>query len=955
MPKSASLQSSFSSGELSPLFYGQADNPRYKKGLKTGLNILPMLQGPAVFRPGTKYAATAKNAAAPTLIPFVFSESQAYMLEFGQQYIRFYANNAPILTSGTSYQLVLSTSMNTGYTNPAIPVTTPFNFLQGNIGAVYATRANQQLQLAEGYLAQSTTIASGTILELGSPYAIGDVPKIRWAQSGDTLYLVHPSYPIYKLQRQAQTYWKLSPVLLQDGPYLDLNTFETVGDDANIGVSVASLTFGDPNFSTITFQSIGLAITGAVTDPNGSGQIQITTTSAHGLFTGQNVFITGIVGTTEANNWDKSVNPSGAQAYWTIQVLTPTTFLLQGSTFVHAYVSGGTEYPVILPGSATAYKANNAGFGTVALVPDANRTFAFNMAGVRQYGYITYFAMNNNASEFVVLWPGYHTTYSTISEWQLGVYSPGFGFPTCATFFQNRLCFGGPGVAPQEVDLSSSGNFELFQPSDPTTLDVADSDAISEQLNSADQNTITWLAGTFYGLLAGTLASEWVITPSSASEAVTPTNFNAQQTSFYGGSGNPPAQLGNATFYIQRAQRKVREMSYFFAAGTFRSIDMTELSEHLTIPSVSNLVVTKETQPIVWAVRGDGALLSMIYNRDDQSLVAGWTRHFLGGRSDSSGTQPIVSSIAAIPSPDTTFDQVWCVVQRYINGSTVYTIEYMTKIFDDSILQEDAFQVDAGATFYNPLTVSAITTANPAVVTFSGGSLSNGQKVKFVNVLGLNKSSTDANGNVTVSNLVNEKVYTVAGLSGSTFQLNDESGNPVSSIGYSPYISGGQVAALITTVSGLSWLIGETLSVLADGGIHPPVTVSGGGSITLAFPAAKVQVGYPYNYQMQLLRLDAGAADGTSIGKTRRTTRLAVMLHRSGPVSIGTEFDSVIPVNFEQADFDQADYPMPLFSGLIREGLESASDFESEPCITGSSPMPACIQALTSFMEEQDV
>src|SRR4051812_29507448 len=98
MPKASILQSSFSSGEVSPLYYGQADNPRYKKGLKTAQNILPLLQGPIVRRPGTKFCAQSKlTTTPPVMIPFQFSETQAYTLEFGDQYIRFFANNAQMV------------------------------------------------------------------------------------------------------------------------------------------------------------------------------------------------------------------------------------------------------------------------------------------------------------------------------------------------------------------------------------------------------------------------------------------------------------------------------------------------------------------------------------------------------------------------------------------------------------------------------------------------------------------------------------------------------------------------------------------------------------------------------------------------------------------------------------------------------------------------------------------
>jgi len=86
--------------------------------------------------------------------------------------------------------------------------------------------------------------------------------------------------------------------------------------------------------------------------------------------------------------------------------------------------------------------------------------------------------------------------------------------------------------------------------------------------------------------------------------------------------------------YVQRAGRKLRELVYSFQGGTFRSNDLTEIAEHITLPSITKIAVQKESQPLIWAIRSDGALVSLVYNRDDLSLSAGWMRHFLGGFSD---------------------------------------------------------------------------------------------------------------------------------------------------------------------------------------------------------------------------------------------------------------------------------------------------------------------------------
>ena len=69
---------------------------------------------------------------------------------------------------------------------------------------------------------------------------------------------------------------------------------------------------------------------------------------------------------------------------------------------------------------------------------------------------------------------------------------------------------------------------------------------------------------------------------------------------------------------------------------------------------------------------------------------------------------------------------------------------------------------------------------------------------------------------------------------------------------------------------GLDHLEGETVSVLADGAVHPDVTVTG-GQITLTRPAAKVQAG-PLTIRslVRMLSPEAGGGPGPAAGKTKR-------------------------------------------------------------------------------------
>ncbi len=87
-------------GELTPLLDGREDLVKYQSGLSTMENAIPIPQGGAEKRPGTKYIAEVKTSSLKTrLLPFEFSTTQSYIIEAGNQYFRFYAGGEQI-TSG---------------------------------------------------------------------------------------------------------------------------------------------------------------------------------------------------------------------------------------------------------------------------------------------------------------------------------------------------------------------------------------------------------------------------------------------------------------------------------------------------------------------------------------------------------------------------------------------------------------------------------------------------------------------------------------------------------------------------------------------------------------------------------------------------------------------------------------------------------------------------------------
>lgn len=608
MTTATPAQNSVNAGEVSPLILGRQDIDKYAKSLYVCFNGIPLTQGGWTRRPGTAFLHQAKHHdKLARLLPFQFSVTQTYILEFGEQYIRFYTNHG-ILT-GTAQNV-------TGVTQAAVGVLTYSGadtysnndrvHLSGFTGGmtqlngreVVVTNVDTGANTFELYDSDGTAInttgydaysAGGTVAEIyqvATAFAETDLDDIRVTQSADTLYVFHPDFPPQKLVRVTATSWTLSDITFLDGPFLPLNATATT-----------------------------LTLSGT------TGSVTVTASAVTGINSGAGFASTDV---GRIIRWKDPANN------WTWLTITAWT----STTQVTATISG----PNASAGTATA-------------------------------------------------------------NWRLGVWSDTTGFPVCGTFFDDRLFLAGAATTPQRLDGSKTGDYENFAPSSAAGA-VADDNAVSFTLNSDDVNAIQWMVANEKGLLVGTRRAEWPVKPSTLNESITPTNISAKPATRHGSAAHTPVSSSKSVLFIQRANRKLRELAYVFEADGFKSPDMTLLSEHITRPGLMELSYQEQPQSIVWGRRADGVMLGFTYERD-QDVVA-WHRHELGGASDSAGELiPVIESIATVQAPAADRDETYMLVQRYIDGQERRYIEYMTKIWEVGDEQEDAFHLDCGYTVVN--------------------------------------------------------------------------------------------------------------------------------------------------------------------------------------------------------------------------------------------------------------
>ncbi len=163
MPRTTLALTSFVSGEFGNKLTGRTDFEKYQSAARTMENFLVHPQGAATRRVGTQFISEVKDSTKKTrLIPFEFSTTQTYILEFGDQYIRFFKDKGQILSSGSAY-------------------------------------------------------------EISSPYLEAELFDIKFAQSADVMYLVHPNHDVRKLSRTGHTSWSLATVSFSGSPSLPIS------------------------------------------------------------------------------------------------------------------------------------------------------------------------------------------------------------------------------------------------------------------------------------------------------------------------------------------------------------------------------------------------------------------------------------------------------------------------------------------------------------------------------------------------------------------------------------------------------------------------------------------------------------------------------------------------------------------------------------------------------------
>lgn len=178
MPKTTIAVNNFTSGEISPELYGRVDTDQYKSGAAQIQNMVVKYYGGLEATPGTRFVYEVKDSEAETIVQdFQFSDEQAYILEFGTEYMRVFKDQGIVLSGAVPYELV-------------------------------------------------------------TPFTSGTVDTLQFAQTADLMYIANSSTP-QVLSRTGHASWSITDFAFKRGPLIPENaTSTTITPSAATGTGI---------------------------------------------------------------------------------------------------------------------------------------------------------------------------------------------------------------------------------------------------------------------------------------------------------------------------------------------------------------------------------------------------------------------------------------------------------------------------------------------------------------------------------------------------------------------------------------------------------------------------------------------------------------------------------------------------------------------------------------------
>jgi hypothetical protein len=693
------VQPRFSEGVLAKSLQGRSSEEFYKYGLKGAKNMLPILSGPVVKRPGTNYIGVIKDLSA-IFIPFFKDKDNTYILEIGQ-------THATLTTGG------------------------------------YLRLWSQDQLLVDRQ-------SSPAIYEVtaGVTWTRAELLKLKFTQSGDYIFVCCPTKTPQIIKRVItltggatadyaldDSVWTVYPIVLKDGPYKEINVYSESDATERYALYKAEpstkVKIGGVEFNTVTNHIVlpnhGLQVGMKVRLDDDDQETSIPYVTGNSYFDSvtadNNLNGWGaIVGDNENSTTSDATKLGDADYY----IISTTSTSFQVST-----TDGGSALEFMLYESKTAadakvnvwryvdkaattvdltvYKNSTADNDLFTTANDAGRLIRINplsrplnrIGGIRWcWGIINSISGNNInvtlKTEMANIrggTPSGSNIEAGTTDFRVGAFSINEGFPTVSQIYQQRMVFAATKLQPSTVWLSETNNFYSFAPSELPAQDspssiingeaievITSSSALTFTLDSDTLDQIKWIAES-KKMTMGTSAGVYMLYGSETNLVVTPFRFTINRESSFSATDTPPVVVSNALMYAQIGGKDVQQLLFEGQQGQwFNSKISIKGYDVIKTSTIKKMVWQERPNNVIWMMMDDGRLLSLSYDR--QTAFQAWSEHVI------SGTNAKVTDIEMIAT--STHDQIWMKVERTIGGVTKYYMETMARFPTEGALARNA-------------------------------------------------------------------------------------------------------------------------------------------------------------------------------------------------------------------------------------------------------------------------
>ena len=541
-------------------------------------------------------------------------------------------------------------------------------------------------------------------------------------------------------------------------------------------------------------------------------------------------------------------------------------------------------------------------------------------------GYFQITSVSSATVAFATIKATLSTTSSTV--FAEGAWSAVRGWPARVQFHEGRLYWARTDEEPQGVWGSHSFIYDQY------ALDEqADDEGINIKLASNESNEIQWLASG-NSLLAGTYGGCFVIN-GGTDQAITPGNITAKEEVSFGAEAIQPRRIGAFHYYVQRFNKKVRELFYLWENNAFKATDKTILSPEITGNGITEIAYQEVPDTILYCVTSDGTIAALTREIDQE--VQGWSIQNTTGRYE---------SVAVIPGQTgIKHDELWVVVQRIIDGSTKRFIEYFESIdlpdrqdklvYLHSSLEFDAYSLTNADNSNCTISIAA-TSGSSIVLTCSTDYFTTsdeGLRIRAIN------SSGATIGEFYISSFSTAKTVT----------------GDVRYVFSDSTIAAGYWGKSTEQITGMDHLELETVKVLADGGLDKPDKTVTGGTVALAYNYFVVQCGLPYDQIVKTLPWERGSARGTAQGKIQKIAQVAFKVNRTyRGFDVGGSSDLAERVSFREPTTEMGT-PELLLSGIL-SNINFKDDYQygSQVYVKNDEPFPMEILSIMAMLDTHD-